>query len=918
MWTEFQKRGLPHEHILLIMKKGCKLTSPDDYDKYISAEIPNKDKYPVLHNLVIKHMLHGPCGALNMKCPCMIDKACRFRYPRQFNPETQQGKDSYPLYRRRDDGQRVKIRGAELDNRWVVPYNPGLLMRYNCHINVEACSSIKACKYLFKYVYKGHDCASFSVVDAGVINEIRQYRDARYVTPPEAVHRIFGFPLFGVNPSVLQLQCHLPNMQSVIIDETKSLEEVVNNPKSSMTTLTEFFTVCREDSFARSLLYRDMPEHYRWISGRKIWQRRKQKGQIGRIVYANPSEGERYYLRVLLNHVRGPTSFEDLKTVAGILCSTFRESCEKRGLIETDNTIDDCLVEAATFQMPYALRRLFATVLVHCEATRIRALWEKHKESMAEDYSRNQCNSELVEQMVLRDIRDLLQSMGKDIKNFDLPELSDAADYSNDKMRLVREELSVGVDPEHLQIKGSLNREQLAGFHEIMNHVLNKKSQVFFVDGPGGTGKTFLYKALLAAVRSKGLIAIATATSGIAASILPGGRTAHSRFKIPIKISSNSTCTFSIQDETAELLRRASLLIWDEVAMTNRLAVECLDRSLQDVMKCKLPFGGKVMVFGGDFRQVLPVVPRGTRGQVTDATLQRSYLWDSVRKIRLTRNMRAQSDPWFSDYLLRIGNGNEETIANDYVQMPEDTVIGYTDDEDDCLNKLIQHVFPSLEDNAKSTAYMSSRAILSTKNEHVDRLNEKMIDRFPGEERVYHSFDSVDDESRNNYPIDFINSITPNGLPPHVLKVKVNCPVILLRNLDPNNGLCNGTRLMVRAFQDNAIDAEIVAGHHAGRRVFLPRIPMSPSDDISLPFKMKRKQFPIRLSFAMTINKAQGQTIPNVGIYLPEPVFSHGQLYVALSRGVSTQTTRILSKPNKELDSTWRSTKNIVWKDVLN
>ena len=154
--------------------------------------------------------------------------------------------------------------------------------------------------------------------------------------------------------------------------------------------------------------------------------------------------------------------------------------------------------------------------------------------------------------------------------------------------------------------------------------------------------------------------------------------------------------------------------------MTNRLAVECLDRSVQDVMKCKLPFGGKVMVFGGDFRQVLPVVPRGTRGQVTDATLQRSYLWDSVRKIRLTRNMRAQSDPWFSDYLLRIGNGNEETIANDYVQMPEDTVIGYTDDEDDCLNKLIQHVFPSLEDNAKSTAYMSSRAILSTKNEHVD------------------------------------------------------------------------------------------------------------------------------------------------------------------------------------------------------
>jgi len=121
------------------------------------------------------------------------------------------------LYRRRDDGRRVRIRGAELDNRWVVPYNPGLLMRYNCHINVEACSNIKAVKYLYKYVYKGHDRASFSVDPSqheqdGVINEIRQYRNARYISPSEAVHRIFGFPLFGVYPAVLQLQLHLPGM----------------------------------------------------------------------------------------------------------------------------------------------------------------------------------------------------------------------------------------------------------------------------------------------------------------------------------------------------------------------------------------------------------------------------------------------------------------------------------------------------------------------------------------------------------------------------------------------------------------------------------------------------------------------------------------------------------------------------------
>ena len=159
-----------------------------------------------------------------------------------------------------------------------------------------------------------------------------------------------------------------------------------------------------------------------------------------------------------------------------------------------------------------------------------------------------------------------------------------------------------------------------------MRHVDDDCHGVFFIDGPGGTGKTFLYKALLAEVRSRGLIALATASSGATTNNLPGGRTAHSRFKIPINLNNNSVCNISKQSGLAQLLRMAKLIIWDEATMAKRQAIEAIDRTMQDITGVSLPFGGKIMVLGGDFRQVLPVVKRGTRAQIVDSSLRMSPL----------------------------------------------------------------------------------------------------------------------------------------------------------------------------------------------------------------------------------------------------------------------------------------------------
>ncbi|KAL6888323.1 hypothetical protein ACP4OV_009349 [Aristida adscensionis] len=462
--VEFQKRGLPHAHFLLIMEGRYKLTCLEQYDCVISAELPDKNKYPELHDMVVKHMMHGPCGTLNPKNVCMQNGACKNHYPRQFNVETLQGKDSYPIYRRRNNGRVAKVRDEWLDNRWVVPYNPYLLRRYNYHINVEVCSSIKAVKYLFKYIYKGHDRASICIDEVdnnGNIDEIKQYRDSRWVTPPEALWRIYGFDLSEIYPSVRPLQLHLPNMHMVTFPANANLSDIVSREIASRTMLTEYFEANRKYEWARGILYRDFPASFVWVSNGKYWKKRDEHTQIGRIVSAHPAKGERYYLRVLLNHVTGATSFEDLRMVNGVIFPTFREAAEKRGLIEADNTIDECLEEAEVFQMPSSLRRLFATILVFCEPSDVRGLWDRHLEAMTEDYRLSSMCTNAVEQMALLDIRNMLQSMGKDISSFPLPKIDESYDMINNEAREIIEESTIVVDQEHIYLSSSLNPEQM-------------------------------------------------------------------------------------------------------------------------------------------------------------------------------------------------------------------------------------------------------------------------------------------------------------------------------------------------------------------------------------------------------------------------------------------------------------------------
>ncbi|XP_066373437.1 uncharacterized protein [Miscanthus floridulus] len=241
---------------------------------------------------------------------------------------------------------------------------------------------------------------------------------------------------------------------------------------------------------------------------------------------------------------------------------------------------------------------------------------------MSEDYSRNNPSPDLVQQMVLIDIRNMLQSMGKDIRSFPLPDIDHSYDDASHIPREIFEEASIEQDPKDVLLCDSLNAKQRSAYDEIMADVYSKQGGLFFADGPSGTGKTFLYRALLTKLCSSDKLAVATATSRVAASIMPGGRTAHSHFKIPLTIEEGGCCRFTKQSGTAKLLQQASLIIWDEASMTKRQNVEALDNSLRDIMgQSDLSFGGKTVVLGGDFRQVLPVVRKGSKAQIVGASL---------------------------------------------------------------------------------------------------------------------------------------------------------------------------------------------------------------------------------------------------------------------------------------------------------
>ncbi|XP_019177489.1 PREDICTED: uncharacterized protein LOC109172686 [Ipomoea nil] len=415
---------------------------------------------------------------------------------------------------------------------------------------------------------------------------------------------------------------------AVVFQDDDTINHVLNRETVGQSMFNAWFVANKKFKETSLLTYIEMPTNFVWKKDIREWHPRKKGFSIGRIFYVPPASDD-------------------------------------------DKEYIDVINEASYWSTAHSLRKLFVLLLTSTSIIRPENVWNQYVGIVTDLV----LTEEEKKNFGLFELEKLLRLQNKSLKDYPpmpIPTIDNSRLVQN---HLVFEELcynheQLKEDAEVLSSK--LTKEQSFIYDIVIQDISANKGGLFFVYGYGGTGKIFLWRALSAAVRCKGQIVLNVASSGIASLLLPGGRTAHSRFAISIAINEESTCNIKQGSDLAELLIKTSLIIWDEAPMMHKHCFESLDRTMRDLLRfvdthsSTKTFGGKTVVLGGDFCQILPVVPKGTRQDIVSSAINSSYLWDSYKVLRLTKNLTLSSVPnggnrqalqEFADWIATIDDG---------------------------------------------------------------------------------------------------------------------------------------------------------------------------------------------------------------------------------------------------------------------
>ena len=844
--VEFQKRGLPHAH--LAVKLSIEPTTPEEIDFVVQAEMPQTEGR--LRTLVQTHMIH------QHSTRCHSSAGCQYKYPQHLNPATYIDDRGYAKYRRRTE-QDINI----------VPYNPHLLLLLESHTNVEMANSVNLIMYLYKYMYKGSDTTHVAVTVLGEdsadplpVDEIKDYIKCRYLSAPEASWRILQYHMTEKDPSVKCLKVHLPenNAHFGNNDGLSPLQRYFLRPAYEpflSMTYTQYYEKCTFSSVIGT--EENVHLEVEHVGAQRRQVKFRQRGVVvSRLQMLYPSAGEVFYLRLLLAH-RSASSFEDIRTVDDHLFLTFQEAAIAIGIFIDSQEGQLCMTEAqASFYSPFQLRILFCELIL--DGSPAVPLWNLFQDSMHEDLNEHFHNEELARNRALELICRYIEERGRHMSDFGLPE--PILHTHEVQLELQR----WNQNPQHqlqlsLEMHNSMNDRQKEIYELVLQKINANESLVLFIDGKAGRGKTFLIQAIIKAVRSYNRVAIPVGTTALAASNYDGGRTAHSLFRIPVE--ENSAMLLSNVQERSErweLLYESKLIIWDEFPMVNKAAFLCAENLMQNVMNRSSIFGGKIFIALGDFRQVAPVVRGGQRHSIILASVRTLPIWIDFQIKTLTSAVRDASDPEYSEFLDSIGDGTAGDIVNISIL------------RSGTENEVIEFVYP--EDVLANPVMCVNRSVLCSLNVNVDIMNAKILNMLPGECWTLYSSDSLQENSNEGTTgarmanpfasVDFLNMQNAPGIPHHVLELKVGCICNIMKNLSQEYALCKNTRVIVRQISRRYIQVEKVSA--SGQSLFLlPRMDFFFNVPYT-PWKVHRKQFPLRLSYSNTFNSAQGLTLGTV------------------------------------------------------